>query len=74
MKPIEPKAPGVENVLEKLGEMAFGRSRKNSMRDGTCVSCGEQITGFKDEISSREYEITGFCQSCQDKFFSPEDE
>jgi hypothetical protein len=34
-----------------------------------CVFCGTRITGFKDELSVREYDLSGACQVCQDKIF-----
>lgn len=34
-----------------------------------CAWCGEDARTFKDEISGKEYLISGFCQSCQDKTF-----
>jgi hypothetical protein len=36
-----------------------------------CPICGKKvdIKKFKDRISKREYEISGMCQSCQDKIF-----
>jgi hypothetical protein len=33
---------------------------------GQCVTCGKQVTGFRDELSRKEYEISGMCQECQD--------
>jgi hypothetical protein len=38
---------------------------------GLCPSCAEPIDKetFRDDISLREYEISGFCQKCQDKIF-----
>jgi hypothetical protein len=32
--------------------------------------CGEPILGFTDEISEREYGISGMCQTCQDRMWS----
>lgn len=37
------------------------------------IGCGEPITQFKDELSAREYKITGMCQACQDKFYNEDD-
>ena len=32
--------------------------------------CGEPITdGFRDDLSRREYAISGLCQTCQDEFW-----
>ena len=35
----------------------------------TCLMCKKDAIVFKDEISKREYKITGFCQLCQDDLF-----
>ncbi len=35
----------------------------------SCTTCPREITEFKDEISMREYKISGMCQVCQDKTF-----
>jgi hypothetical protein len=29
---------------------------------------------FKDEVSAREYQLSGLCQDCQDSFFGQEEE
>lgn len=38
---------------------------------GKCVFCNKEIflDDFKDELSKKEYCISGMCQECQDKFF-----
>ncbi len=42
------------------------------MDEGKC-SQGDHPTGeFRDELSRKEFEISGMCQSCQDLFFEPE--
>ena len=33
------------------------------------LGCGEEVTGFKDRLSAKEYRLSGFCQCCQDKMF-----
>lgn len=40
-------------------------------QNGICPFCKEKIItmDFKDELSRREYEISGLCQKCQDKTF-----
>lgn len=39
--------------------------------NGQCPFCGEKIKmdDFKDDLSRREFEISGMCQKCQDDFF-----
>ena len=42
--------------------------------NGKCLMCGKEIdvsTEFKDNLSIKEYFISGLCQSCQDKAFAP---
>lgn len=36
-----------------------------------CPFCKKEvkIEDFKDELSKKEYSISGLCQSCQDSFF-----
>jgi len=37
----------------------------------TCPFCGKEIEGFKDHLSVQEFKISGLCQECQDKTFTP---
>lgn len=39
------------------------------IKNAICVFCGNEIEGFKNAISKKEYEISGLCQNCQDKVF-----
>lgn len=52
--------------------------RQISIATSTCVSppfgCGNPVAGFRDEISAKEYKITGMCQSCQDRIFEEPEE
>ena len=43
--------------------------RRERMAVGICVICKKPITGFRDEISAKEYRISGMCQECQDSVF-----
>ena len=42
---------------------------KHNAPSDRCVSCKGSATFFKDELSHREYGISGLCQSCQDNVF-----
>jgi len=66
--PLDEKAPAIENLLGSLASM-FGQDRKESMAGSKCVYCGKPATEFKDDLSRREYGISGFCQACQDDTF-----
>lgn len=38
---------------------------------GLCPFCNKPVNqeDFRDALSRREFEISGLCQKCQDKFF-----
>ena len=35
-----------------------------------CVSCKGVAVEFKDEVSRKDYAITGLCQACQDAVYN----
>ena len=41
--------------------------------DGRCAMCAHTLTEFKNEISKKEYSISGMCQDCQDEIFGKPD-
>jgi len=59
--------------LQRLKDTAArnlnGMTKAEADAKKVCVSCGEPITGFKDQLSIREYTISGLCQKCQDEVF-----
>ena len=62
------KSPEMENFLNGLSQVWFGRSRE----DGVCVTCGSdkvQPWDFRDSLSLREYSISKMCEKCQDSVF-----
>jgi hypothetical protein len=68
------KTTGTEKFLDELALNIFGRSRSLAQAGNSCVKCGQPATEFKDELSRKEYGITGFCQKCQDSVFGGDDE
>ena len=63
------KTEEMEGFLEDLSSLIFGESRTESIGGNTCVSCGEEATDFADDLSRKEYGISGLCQACQDEVF-----
>ena len=59
-----PKSPEINEFLEAV----FGRS--SSIENQVCASCGESANDFQDDLSRREYSISGLCQQCQDEVFN----
>ena len=59
----------MDQVKEEMAFSLFGRSRTLAIAGGQCVKCGQPAVDFRDELSRKEYNISGFCQSCQDEIF-----
>ena len=72
MEPSD-KAQALLDFLDLSAEKLFGRSYTQSIKNNVCVSCGKEAVEFKDELSRKEYTISGFCQSCQDDVFETEE-
>lgn len=69
------KSPQIEANMNSM----FGFDRRESITSNRCVpppiGCGGPATEFSDELSAKEYTISGLCQRCQDKIFAdPGDE
>ena len=64
MKPTY-KAEGLDKAITEL----TGIDRKGSFETNECVWCNEHNLWFRDELSRKEYTISGICQDCQDKTF-----
>jgi hypothetical protein len=56
----------IENLLTGIS----GISRQDANAQGICTWCKMPIDKpFRDELSKKEYHISGFCQKCQDDTF-----
>jgi hypothetical protein len=71
------KANDKANEIDAMLTSVFGVDRVKTISGGTCVSCDAEsiiATSFRDDISRKEYSISGLCQSCQDDVFGHDDE
>ena len=66
MKPSD-KSPTMEKFINGL----FNINRSESITNDICVSCGQPALIFRDNLSEKEFSISGLCQECQDKVFKP---
>lgn len=43
----------------------------NRKHEGKCPFCGKSVNehDFRDELSKKEFQISGLCQSCQEEVF-----
>ena len=65
-----------EKRIEELAQRPWGKifpERVELLKKGVCTTCGEPIKGFRNEISRKEYQISGMCQKCQDSVFGGKD-
>ncbi|MCK9508569.1 MAG: hypothetical protein M0Q54_09025 [Pigmentiphaga sp.] len=67
------KSVRIEQFLDEVSRDMFGRTRTTSIQNNTCVMCGKNAANFRDELSKKEFTISGICQKCQDEIFT-EDE
>lgn len=68
--PYEDKGVDVKSIMNKLSVGMSGKTVEQNFADKTCPTCGGDATYFKDELSEREYLISGLCQKCQDAVFN----
>lgn len=38
-------------------------------QEGKCPTCGQPVGEFKNDLSRKEFGISGMCQKCQDSVF-----
>ena len=56
-----------KDIMKACG---FGKAVEN-VEAGLCATCVKKIdfAKFRDELSKKEYGISGMCQKCQDSVF-----
>lgn len=64
------------NGIIKHMRVACAKAKKESKCVAPPYGCGHFIDqdAFRDELSRKEYSISGLCQKCQDKFFNTDEE
>ena len=65
---IRPNRPGL--VKDKPIADAIIPGRKALTDSMKCTVCPSPLKGFRDQLSLKEYNISGMCQACQDKVFT----
>lgn len=61
--------PELQRFVDEVSKKIHGRTLTESQEKNICVGCGEEIKGFRDELSKKEFSISGYCQQCQDSVF-----
>jgi len=62
------KSASIEDLLTVLS----GKNRVETVKADRCVSCDRREVVFRNDLSRKEYTISGLCQHCQDEIW-PED-
>ena len=59
---------GTKNIMRLCGFV----KEVEKVESGICPICDNIVTNdeFRDEISRKEYDISGMCQQCQDAVFN----
>jgi len=59
------RSPELSAFKEWMAKELFGWDGDSC----NCTTCNKPVGGFKDELSRKEYDISGMCQECQDLVF-----
>jgi hypothetical protein len=64
------KAKNIRRLLDSMSsDQPFFNRRSKAIPANLCVFCETPNTNFRDQLSQREYRISGMCQNCQDNYF-----
>lgn len=67
------KAQVIDSFLTSLS----GASRQGAIKTDRCITppigCGGEAVKFRDDVSKKEFTISGLCQNCQDDFYGRDD-
>ena len=69
MEPTK-KTDAINDAISSL----VGRDRVETITNNLCMCCGGPANDFRDDLSRKEYSISGLCQDCQDSFFGGVDD
>lgn len=68
------KSPEIERLMEDVSKAAGGSGRRTSGKCPTCAREFDPDAEFVDDLSRREYRISGMCQECQDSVFNQDED
>lgn len=65
------RSPAMQKFVDGFAQSVFGRNYTEAQTTATCVTCGKPIVNenFRNDLSRKEYRISGCCQQCQDEVF-----
>ncbi|MAE81646.1 MAG: hypothetical protein CMB80_02835 [Flammeovirgaceae bacterium] len=66
----EKKNQTMKTWLDNFTKDTFGMTRSHAIEHRICITCNSSVTGFRDELSLKEFGISAMCQTCQDSVFN----
>lgn len=67
------RAPHLQNLLDNFSKAAFGKTNSEAVGENVCVICHGPAAEFSNELSRKEFGISGMCEGCQNEFFTDEE-
>ena len=71
--PFSTKHPAIQNLIDMQTCTLYGRPLSGALALGLCVKCGHKAETFRSALAAKEYEISGYCDTCQDEIFNSEE-
>jgi len=63
------RSKAINEFINTFTQQVFGTSLEDAKLEHRCVMCGALVGEFNDDLSLKEYDISGMCQNCQDDTF-----
>lgn len=64
------KAKNIKRLLDKMSsEKPFTNTRSKAIDANLCTFCEKPNLNWRDQLSRKEYKLSGMCQTCQDQYF-----
>lgn len=58
-----------DRPFTKFAAQLLGDEASKRLQENKCPLCGGNDFAFEDELSVKEFRISGMCKPCQDNFF-----
>ena len=59
----------IQELLTLITDKDYTIRKNMAMTKGICISCGSKADHFTDASTKLEYEISGLCEACQEKYY-----
>jgi len=63
------KMKTLDELIDKLTHETAKSRYSKAKAEKTCVLCRNPAVSFRTTVAKLEYNVSGLCQDCQDKYF-----